>query len=519
MNIMGFAKFFNNLKIGARLTFTFSILFVILVSAFLFIGTRMNIISQQTDLIYNVHMMAIESLIEADRDAYQSSIAISHALYYISGQNNEKLVQLIPDIKENMVQVDERFTKFENLSGIATEAEYKDLYNQFHINYKRLTELTNQIISELENKKEIAKIAEIYFSEYPVVFSQMRNAMDEYTNISLNHANEAYARGKKIQKDVISNLIIVSAIIYAIIILSSILLRKSIKNPIQKTVEYLSQIAEGNLSISIENKLLVRKDEIGTLTNALYIMKYKLKEIVENILTGSNSIAAASEQMSSTSQEVSQSAYQQAASVEEVSSSMEEMVSNIMQNTDNSLEAETIASKAVSAIQEGSNAATSMQTIAEKVKIINDIAFQTNILALNAAVEAARAGEQGRGFAVVANEVRNLAERSRKAADEIDQLTHEGVQVSLLAGKKLKDLVPEIEKTAQLVQNIAVASREQDSGANQVNNAIQQLNQGTQQNAASSEELASSSEELAAQAEQLNDLMSFFKLNNEQEEV
>jgi methyl-accepting chemotaxis protein len=215
---------------------------------------------------------------------------------------------------------------------------------------------------------------------------------------------------------------------------------------------------------------------------------------------------------------MSQGASEQASSAEEVSSSMEQMAANIQQNTENAQQTEKIALRASDGINRVNDASDQtlkyMQEIADKVSIIGEIARQTNILALNAAVEAARAGEHGKGFAVVAAEVRKLAERSQVSAVEIDSLTKNSVRATEESGKLLAAIAPEISKTAKLVQEIAAASIEQNSGADQVNNAIQQLNQVTQQNAASSEEMATSSEELAGQAQQLLEMISFFKIDS-----
>lgn len=221
--------------------------------------------------------------------------------------------------------------------------------------------------------------------------------------------------------------------------------------------------------------------------------------------------------MSSTSQQISQGANEQAASFEEVSSSMEQMAVNFEQNNENANGTEKIALKAAIEIKGGSEstniAVSSMKNIAEKTDIISDIAFQTNILALNAAVEAARAGAHGKGFAVVAAEVRKLAERSKIAAEEIDILSNNGLEVAEKAGNKLNVIVPEIEKTAQLVQEIAAAGSEQANATEHVNCAMQRLNSVTQQNAAASEEMATSAEELSTQAEHLKQMINFFKLN------
>ena len=322
-----------------------------------------------------------------------------------------------------------------------------------------------------------------------------------------------------------SNVIIIAAIFIGIIIamVLGIFITRMVTTGVNRGVQIAETIAKGDLTEEIESSLIERKDEIGMLAKAFQNMTNKLREITMNIMTGADNIAAASQQMSSSSQQMSQGATEQASSAEEVSSSMEEMVSNIQQNTDNANQTEKIAVTASDSIKDGNksseNSVEAMKQIAEKITIINDISFQTNILALNAAVEAARAGEHGKGFAVVAAEVRKLAERSKASADEIDLLSKNGVDVSEKAGKQLAEIVPEIEKTAKLVQEISAASNEQNSGAEQVNSALQQLNQVTQENASAAEEMSTSSEELSGQADQLKEMVSFFKIGDKGREA
>ncbi len=292
-----------------------------------------------------------------------------------------------------------------------------------------------------------------------------------------------------------------------------IVLSRAITLPIFKGVKFADSVANGDLSQRLD---IDQKDEIGQLANALNDMVEKLKDVVVNVQVASDNVASGSQQLSSSSEEMSQGATEQAAAAEEASSAMEEMAANIRQNADNAMQTEKIATKSAADAQTGGAAVSktvgAMKEIAGKISIIEEIARQTNLLALNAAIEAARAGEHGKGFAVVASEVRKLAERSQHAAAEISELSSSSVEVAEQAGDMLEKMVPDIQRTAELVQEIAAASKEQDTGAEQVNKAITQLDQVIQQNASASEEMASTSEELSSQAEQLRDTIAFFNI-------
>ncbi len=290
----------------------------------------------------------------------------------------------------------------------------------------------------------------------------------------------------------------------------------AVVSPIQDVQRVMGAMEQGDMTQTINNQY---QGDFATLQGAINNTIGKLSDTISQIITAADALSNASGQVSATAQSLSQSSSEQAASVEETTASLEEMTASVNQNTENAKITDNMASKAAKEASEGGEAVSktvdAMKSIADKIGIIDDIAYQTNLLALNAAIEAARAGEHGKGFAVVAAEVRKLAERSQVAAQEIGNLAGSSVKMAERAGTLLTEIVPSIQKTSDLVQEIASASQEQSSGVAQINNAMGQLNKATQQNASASEELAATAEELGGQAGQLQQLMGFFSVDQD----
>lgn len=364
---------------------------------------------------------------------------------------------------------------------------------QFITSYKKAREIELKR-NEIENfmKVDIMALADVGLDQI--------TEMTEKTN--------GIITSSRVLSDIILFILLIIGVVLAFAI------SKSITSSIKEGLKIAQNISNGVLH---RQQVVVRKDEIGELMTALNRMNNQLKFIVEEISGGIQNIVQASQEMNKNASSLSEAATDQAATTEEISSSIEELHANFLQNADNAEETERIAMASVDGIREGNkatvHASESLNDIIERVAFIGDIAFQTNILALNAAVEAARAGDHGRGFAVVAAEVKKLADSSKEAAGLINQVSRETVIASDKAGAKLKSIVPEIEKTAILVQGIKLASSEQEAGINQINNAIQQLNNIAQQNAFSSENMANSSQELSMLAGKLKKTIAFFKID------
>jgi methyl-accepting chemotaxis protein len=337
-----------------------------------------------------------------------------------------------------------------------------------------------------------------------------RNA--QYLMKSVVEAGQSF----ETDRNFLVGLMIVSVLIALI---AAIFITTTITRSLGRAVKLAEAVASGDLNAKADVK---SNDEVGDLIKALNTMTGKLGEVVSEVVSATRNVASGSQEMSATAEQLSQGATEQASSTEEASASMEQMAATIKQSAENATQTEKIARQsAADAKASGeavTNAVNAMQTIAEKIMVVQEIARQTDLLALNAAVEAARAGEHGRGFAVVASEVRKLAERSQSAAAEISTLSGTTVKAAQSAGDMLAKLVPDIQRTAELVEEISAGSREQSAGAMQVNAAIQQLDKVTQQNTSAAEEMASTSDQLAAQAEQLEQAISYFRLEEEARE-
>ena len=502
---------FNKVRNQVILAFAVSILFYILNIIYNFSG--ISTLDESVKRIYKDRMLSIASLLEADRDSYQSNLALSHALLLKSkGLQDDQVKTLYSDITSNLQQLKERFYKFKE-SHLQSGGEKHPAFDRFSENYVNVEQISNNL-NELLMNDQLDEMQRIYLSDYQTSFGTMRDAIDQLTNISYDLAEADFETNKVMSKDISRTSVIFFCTLLFLMLLSGYLLTTRINKQLGCEPYEAAMIAR-NLSKGILKIDISKKRDIG-LFKDLKDMVSTLSVATTEMARIANHLNVAANDLSVGSGEISTGASKQAVSAEEVAASMEEMTAAIEMNNKNARETEAMSSLSAKEVKAGNDSVAStvsnMRAITEKVKVIDSIFRQTNLLALNAAVEAARAGEHGKGFAVVAAEIRKLAENSQSAAEEIDQLSKESLDVANQSGDMLNAVVPNIEKTVELVQQIVVSTSEQTSSTMQVNNAIQQLNQIVQQNAANSEEIAASSESLRELANQLKKSISFFKI-------
>jgi methyl-accepting chemotaxis protein len=543
-------KWFNNLKIGVKLILSFLLLSGITGMVGYLGISNMEKINGMLNSLYERETLGISYIKEANINLVYFARSEKNFLLASSASEREQHAKRMEGYEKGLKE------NFEKAKPLFRSERGKELLSKFEKAWEEYREVNRKTV-ELAAKEELADAKESVTLALTKGREKVNIADEILTELSKN--KEQNGKDFYEQSDALygrSRYFMLIAIVVSIIvgILLGFFISRMIAKPLGESVKVLNQLAEGRLDMTIEAD---RKDEVGqmlssmkqmvanlkgtaqmaehiaggdltvkvkllsdedVLGRSLSSMVERLREIVMEVKGSSDNVASGSQEMSATAEQMSQGASEQAASAEEVSSSMEEMGSNIRQNADNAMQTEKIAIKSAQDAKEGGDAVaetvSAMKEIAAKISIIEEIARQTNLLALNAAIEAARAGEHGKGFAVVASEVRKLAERSQAAAGEIGKLSTTSVAVAEKAGAMLLQIVPDIQKTAELVQEISAACNEQNSGAEQINKAIQQLDQVIQQNASASEEMASTSEELSSQAERLQEAIAFFKVGD-----
>lgn len=496
---------FANMKIGTRLALGFGIVLALLMGVAALGLARLGTLNGDLDSLVNDKYAKTSLLADVKDEVNGQALDLRNALFQT--KSDKALAELEGIAKSSEVVT----ASLKKVDEMVKSGKGRELFSKVETTRNAYIPVRNKVLELVRGGKreeaidlmlgDLRATQKVYFESLDALIAHQSNSMQDASHV----AEENYVSARTLMLAMAGSALVLACLI-------GFWVTRSITRPLSEAVAAANSLAEGDLTVSIN---ATTKDETGQLLAAMQNMIAKLSQVVTEVNSGAEALSSASEQVSSTAQSLSQAASEQAAGVEETSASIEQMTASISQNTENSKVTDGIATKAATEAAEGGEAVkatvSAMKQIAQTIGIIDDIAYQTNLLALNAAIEAARAGEHGKGFAVVAAEVRKLAERSQVAAQEIGKVASNSVELAERAGTLLNQMVPNIRKTSDLVQEITAASEEQSSGVTQINSAISQLSQTTQQNASSSEELAATAEEMSGQAEQLQQAMAFFK--------
>jgi methyl-accepting chemotaxis protein len=495
----------KNMKIGMRLGAGFGAVLLVFVVAAVLTVLAVNDVSRSSR---QVAEESVPFALLADTMAF-NAVQVQQFLTDVSATHDREVYQEAEKAAAGFLEAIAKFKEmYRKENDIKSLREMEDLENAFNQYYKEGKQMAEAYI--IRGREAGNKIMENFDKTAESLTQKVAAFQKQQIDESDTHMKGVLAAVAGVR----NTMMLFGGFAIMIGIVVAVFITRSITQPLAEGVQVATKLAAGDLTAV---PAVRSTDETGQLLGAMKSMVEKLRSVVADVKNAADNVASGSQQLSSGAEQLSQGTTEQAASAEEASSSVEEMNATIRQNADNALQTEKIALKSSTDANESGRAVTetvaAMKNIAEKIAIIEEIARQTNLLALNAAIEAARAGEHGKGFAVVASEVRKLAERSQAAAAEISLLSSSSVDVAERAGQMLSKLVPDIQKTAELVQEISAASKEQTAGADQINGAIQQLNQVIQQNAGAAEEMASTAEELSSQAQQLLATVEFFRVD------